>query len=73
MISSRWHPPVSVHASVFRSTTSHPPKRKQASAARAAPLRQDALDVRVAELLSLTQEECDALAAVAQNRAVPGR
>jgi hypothetical protein len=44
-----------------------------AKAARAAPLRQDALDVRVAELLSLTQEECDALAAVAQNRAVPGR
>ena len=41
--------------------------------ARAAPLRQEALDVRVAELLSLTQKECDALATVAQDRAVPGR
>jgi hypothetical protein len=44
-----------------------------ATEARTAPLRQDALDVRVAELLSLTQEECDALAAVARVRAVSGR
>jgi hypothetical protein len=44
-----------------------------ATEARTAPLRQDALDVRVAELLSLTQEECDALAAVARDRALSGR
>jgi hypothetical protein len=41
--------------------------------ARAAPLRQDELDTRTAELLSLTQEERDALATVAPDRAVSGR
>jgi hypothetical protein len=44
-----------------------------AKQARGAPLRQDELDVRVAKLLSLAQDECDALAAVARDRAVPGR
>jgi hypothetical protein len=41
--------------------------------ARAAPLRQNELDARTAELLSLTQEERDALASVAPDRAVAGR
>ena len=44
-----------------------------ANAALTAPLRQDELDARVAELLSLTQEERDALATLAGDRSVPGR